>query len=655
MSQAEKRDARGAGPPPPVLPVYQPRGLRPKHPSRWRTASLIAVHVVMIAHAAQWLVQGLTLSPVEPSEGMELAKHGVVNTGLVFFVAAIVVTAAFGRFFCGWGCHLIALQDLSRWLLIKVGIKPRPLRSRLLGLVPMVAFVYMFLWPAIYKIAVGEPLGPVTTAFMTSEFWATFPGLTIAVLTFAVCGFLVVFVLGSKGYCTYGCPYGAAFGLADRLAPIRIRVTDACKACATCTAVCTSNVRVHEEVHEHRMVVDPGCMKCLDCVANCPNQALYVGAGRPAVGRGGARSRSGSLNRPEEVLAGLVFLLGFAAFRGLYGIVPFLFSLGLAAILAGLAVMSWRLIRDRDAWMGPIRLKSGGRMRRSGWIFAIIVVSVVALWAHSALVRGLTRHTDRLFDRSDNLRRAALQIQHEPPEMTALDRKLVSDTRRSLARLESWSPIELPENQLRLAWMAYLAGDDSEAQIRVDRALRGRPTASRGHLLAGRMLVGDGRWREAAEAYSRVVALDPTNPAGYLGLGTVHGSRGRLQEALEVFSRGLVAVPSSVDLRYNVGLSHAMGGDLNAAIVEFERVLEDEPDHIPARENLAGVLAGAGRFAEAVVVFEEAIRRSPDDPELRILAARACLGDGRRTRAEEHIEAAIVLDPALAPARRLLD
>ena len=77
--------------PPVILPVIQPRGLRPRNPSRWRTVALISVHVVMIAHVAQWLLQGVTLSPVEPSEGMELAKHGIVNTGLVFFAAAILV------------------------------------------------------------------------------------------------------------------------------------------------------------------------------------------------------------------------------------------------------------------------------------------------------------------------------------------------------------------------------------------------------------------------------------------------------------------------------------------------------------------------------------------------------------------------------------
>ncbi len=367
----------------------------------------MAVHIVMIAHVAQWMLQGVTLSPVEPSEGMELAKHGVVNTGLVFFVAAILVTAVFGRFFCGWGCHLIALQDLSRWLLLKAGIRPRPLRSRVLGLVPLVAFIYMFLWPAIYKMAVGEPLGPVRSDFLVADFWATFPGLTVAVLTFFVCGFAVVYVLGSKGYCTYGCPYGAAFAIADRVAPIRIRVTDACQGCATCTTVCTSNVRVHEEVGDHGMVVDPGCMKCLDCVANCPNEALYVGAGRPSLARGGGRRPPGSLTWPEEILGGVAFVLGFIAFRGLYGMIPFLFSLGLGAILAGLTVASWRLVRDPDARLGPVRIKSDGRIRRAGWIFIAAMVPIVAFWAHSVLIQVLTTRGNDLYRQTADLRRTA--------------------------------------------------------------------------------------------------------------------------------------------------------------------------------------------------------------------------------------------------------
>jgi len=609
----------------------------------------------MIAHAAQWLLQGVTLSPIEPSEGMEFAKHGIVNTGLVFFVAAILVTAVFGRFFCGWGCHLIALQDLSRWILIKAGIKPRPLRSRLLGLVPMVAFVYMFLWPAIYRIVIGRPPDPTQTGFLTSEFWATFPGLTVAVLTFVFCGFVVVFVLGSKGYCTYGCPYGAAFGVADRIAPIRVRVTDACQGCATCTSVCTSNVRVHEEVRDHGMVVDPGCMKCLDCVANCPNDALYVGVGRPAIGTGGGGPKPGTLSWPEEVMASVVFILGFFAFRGLYGQVPFLFSLGLAAILAGLVVVTWRVIRRPDAWVGPIRLKHTGRIRRSGWVFSLIMVVVAVFWLHAAIIQGLTRWSDHLYGLTNALRRASLDIVQAPLPLGSEGYATVSAAKRSLDRLERWSPVSSPVRDRQRSWLIYLEGDRFEAERLIDASLAASDGDAEAHLLAARIRVDDGNWVEAARAFARAVEIDPQEPLGFLGLGTVLGRHGRLGEALEVFSRGLDTHPMSADLWYNAALARALQGDVNGAVSDFERALEIDPEHLQARENLAGTLAGAGRFEEAVPVFDEAVRRSPSDPQLRIMAGRACLEAGLNNRASEHIEVAIELDPSLKPARAWLD
>ncbi|MCP3902044.1 MAG: hypothetical protein GY715_00285, partial [Planctomycetes bacterium] len=127
------------------------------------------------------------------------------------------------------------------------------------------------------------------THFMTDDFWERFPAWPIALLTFAVCGFLIVYLLGNKGFCTYGCPYGGIFGVADQVAPGRILVTDACEGCGHCTATCTSNVRVHEEVRTWGMVVDPGCMKCMDCVDVCPKDALHFGFGTPAIARGRPR------------------------------------------------------------------------------------------------------------------------------------------------------------------------------------------------------------------------------------------------------------------------------------------------------------------------------------------------------------------------------
>ncbi|MEM7356411.1 MAG: 4Fe-4S binding protein, partial [Acidobacteriota bacterium] len=350
------------------LPLIEAKNrIRPSRSSRWRAAVLILVHLVIAAHITHWLVKGRTLTPVEPSEAAALAISGVVNTGLVFFAVTIVLTAIFGRLFCGWACHLVALQDLSRALLEKFGRRPKPLRSRLLRWVPAIAFVYAFLWPAIYRLIKGHPMPELHTEFTTSEFWATFPGWVIGAATFLICGFLAVYFLGAKGFCTYACPYGAIFGVAERLSPWRIRVTDACAGCGHCTAVCTSNVRVHEEVRDFGMVVDSGCMKCLDCVSVCPNDALYYGFGPlPLLTKPRAEGRKMNrfpLSWAEEVVAAVAFAAAFFTFRGLYGQVPFLMSLGLAGVLAYLVLISFQLFQRPNLSFKGWKLKRGGSLQ----------------------------------------------------------------------------------------------------------------------------------------------------------------------------------------------------------------------------------------------------------------------------------------------------
>ena len=85
---------------------------------------LVLVHLAIAAHIGIWLASGKaeTLSPIEPSEAERFARESVINTGFVFFALTILSTLILGRWFCGWACHLVALQDACRWLMLKVGI-----------------------------------------------------------------------------------------------------------------------------------------------------------------------------------------------------------------------------------------------------------------------------------------------------------------------------------------------------------------------------------------------------------------------------------------------------------------------------------------------------------------------------------------------------
>src|SRR5262249_20849669 len=110
--------------------------VRPSRRGRWRALSLVLIHLAVGVHLLHWYLVGRTLTPMAPSEAMQPLGEGLVNAGFVLFAILILGTLIFGRFFCGWSCHVVALQDACTWLLRRAGIRPRPFRSRLLVAVP---------------------------------------------------------------------------------------------------------------------------------------------------------------------------------------------------------------------------------------------------------------------------------------------------------------------------------------------------------------------------------------------------------------------------------------------------------------------------------------------------------------------------------------
>ena len=97
--------------------AIQKSGIRKSKTSRWRRQRLILLNLLMVAHVIQWWIMGRTISPIEPSETMHTLQRGAINAGFIFFSLAILATLIFGRFVCGWGCHILALQDFCAWML----------------------------------------------------------------------------------------------------------------------------------------------------------------------------------------------------------------------------------------------------------------------------------------------------------------------------------------------------------------------------------------------------------------------------------------------------------------------------------------------------------------------------------------------------------
>jgi len=634
----------------PVVASSRPR-VRASRTSKWRARVLVAVHVIMICHIAQWWWTGRTLSPVEPSEAMYTLNHGHLNAGFIFFGAALLATLVLGRFVCGWGCHFVAYQDLCAWMLKRVGIKPKALRSRLLVFAPLALALYMFVWPSVYRWWVGQSPPALTNHLLKEDFWATFPGPVVAVATILFAGFAIVYFLGAKGFCTYACPYGGFFGLADQVAPGRILVTDACEHCGHCTSVCTSNVRVHEEVAMYGMVVDPGCMKCMDCVSVCPNDALYFGFGRPALvasAKAPRRPRSFDFSIGEEVWMVIVGVASLLAFRGLYGQIPLLLAMGMAAVTAYLFMKLVRLVRVSNVRFQNLQLKRGGRVTRSGVLFAAAVVALAAFAGHSGAVQFQVWRG-----------RALLRAVHVGDEVwSEADRwwEGVSDQKRSqvdaaIARLERadrWGLRATDTVLSDLVWL-YVARqrlDDAESTLR--RLVELRPGAADPHHGLGRLLRRKNRLAAAEREYRRALALDPAHNSARHDLYSLMLGAGRMDDAVVVVREGLTVGPHETAWVLELVNGLFTSGQYRAARAVLEELVARRADLARGHWLLGVALMQTGEASSGLEHLQEAIHLDPDLGEAHYDLAMSLLERSETRRAMVHLQRAAELNPSSA-------
>lgn len=672
----------------------QVRKIRPSKMGPWRAAVLIIVHVLIIAHVIQWWVSGMsdgireTLSPVEPSESMFTLETGRINAGFVMFIAALTSTLLIGRFFCGWLCHIVALQDFCGWLMKKIGIHPKPWRVRLLLWAPLILAVYMFVWPTFrrevliarwlwndtngnglielgeYPLGLGEiiPLHGFTQDFMVENFWQTFPVWYVAIPFLLICGFAIIYWLGAKAYCNYGCPYGGFFTPIDKFSPVRIRVNDDCNGCGHCTAVCTSNVRVHEEVRDFGAVVDPGCMKCLDCVSVCPNDALRVGVGKPAVltkprveaekvqKAAAARQKRWDLTWPEEIAIALVFLVLVLGYRSMYNSVPLLMAMGIAACGSFLVYKSWRLLRDRNV-RGPFhQLKRDGKVTLTGWTFALLTIVVVAVGMQSLVMNYHLWRAEMIDGSIKTSRQTVFAPGYKPSEA---DKAAANEALRHLSFIrridaggvsffEQWGP------SVRSSWLHAVAGDMPSAEAALERAMSLRePNAE---LVGGLMQFYAVRQAPPSEVEAKLSALlarwDGIEPVRR-ALAGVYFQTNQIDKAKSLFIDGLKQRPDDIaTIRSAANLKLAVG-EISAGVQILRDGLAKRPKSPDIKEDLAGMLLQENKADEALDLLNKAATHKPSFERYSKLAQLA-EAMGKRSEAEAATKRARELELELA-------
>lgn len=538
-----------------------------------RAFALILVHILILIHIAQWLITGETMTPLEPSEAMQTLELGYINAGFILFLIAILATLIFGRFFCGWACHVVAYQDLCGWIMRKLGRKPKPFRSRLLIYVPLFAALYMFVWPQILRIWEGRPFPPLVYHLTTQHFWDTFPGFWIGALTFIVCGGLMVYLLGNKGFCTYGCPYGGFFAPVDRLATGKIRVTDACEQCGHCTTVCTSNVRVHEEVNRYGMVVDPGCMKCMDCVSVCPKNALYFGFGKPSLltkpDKPAKHKKKYDFTIFEELVMAVIFVFSFYAFRGLYDAIPLLLSIALSGISAYLSVCFLRVVRKKNVRLQRTQLSNQDGITIYGQLFIFLSFLLFVFLMHSSIWQYHWHQANAMI--------AQLREKRNTSDESQLT-TIASSARSHLEWCSNNGFFVTAAVETNLGDLALFMNDFESAVIYLEKAIK----------------------------------LGAPGGEPYYWLAQAYGHLGKTQEAIATLKKSISINPNLLGVRKDLAFAYIQVGDLKEAIKQFREFLEKDSNDVESLTMFATLLSHEKQYQEAIEILDNIIKRNPD-------------------------------------------
>lgn len=631
--------------------------------AKWRVSSLIAVHLLIVGHIIHWKIAGRTLAPVELHEVMVTAELGIVTAGFIFMSLAVLSTAVFGRFFCSWGCHLLALQDLCAWLLGKLRITPKPVRSRALWIVAPSVMVYMFVWPQISRLLQGRPPPPLRVAspeepwasFITTDMWRNLPGPVIAILTLLICGCVVVYLLGSRSFCRYICPYGVVFGGADRISPWRIRLkkgisSDHCLNCGVCTGVCQTHIRVHEEVAEHGTVVSPQCLKDLDCVSACPQGALQVSYGKLALFSSWFSKRVKKVPYDfslfEDALVALTFLPFLFIFRGLYEQVPFLMSLGIAVGLSYMLILTIRFIKRPNVRLNNFQLRLAYKFTTAGRLFFVFIILLWGFVGHSAIIRWHEIAGMRKFDK----------VREQFFSSGNFDHKLAQEVRWHLnARLDYglFKPVNLhrsmasicsilrdyksaeehlriilkreagdAEAALRLGGVLMELGESLEAKKYLEHALSQQPNYfyerelyDNLHLEANELLAGLnialGNRSAAILNLRGALAIKRDQPELLLQLGSLLIVEERFGEAVSIFETLISFMPNHSEARFYLGMAYEGMGFNDKAMTAFLQLLRQQPDHAFAYHRLGLLYEKKGYREVAYSYFRKAVEIEP--------------------------------------------
>lgn len=199
----------------------------------------------------------------------------------------------------------------------------------------------------------------------------------------------------------------------------------------------------------------------------------------------------------------------------------------------------------------------------------------------------------------------------------------IAMARRALAAQQRLSPDD-PQPVLLLSDLDEKEGKLTEAEKRLRRFLSIHPDALLVGNALGRLLIRQGRIRDAVAVYEDLSQKTGGIPEVYVALGLLHYQLGAYAEAAESFRRALVQKPHDKQVRFYLAVSLEAAGKKAEAEKLYADFDPKDKDYVEAQLRLAGIELDSGRHDQAAKRLIVLLREHPDlaDAYLLLSAAR---------------------------------
>ena len=182
---------------------------------------------------------------------------------IILFLGLIPITYIFGKVFCGWICHLGALQEVLN--LSKIKILQSEKAQKIMRIIRIVILVALIVQLTSTHIILWNKIGPFKVAY--NLFSANIVGYVLLGVL------LISSIFIHRPFCKTICPVGLTLGWISKIPGATVLgINSGCLSCKSCNSAC--DIRAITRKNKQSKLDNQECILCGSCMDDCNIQEI---------------------------------------------------------------------------------------------------------------------------------------------------------------------------------------------------------------------------------------------------------------------------------------------------------------------------------------------------------------------------------------------